>query len=125
MNLGAPIILTRACLPLLEASRGTVVFVLDDPARVTKALWGAYGVAKHALEGAVRQLALECEHNGVRVQGFRPPPMRTGLRAKAYLAEDPATLAAPDEQARACLRLLVGADSVSRVADTATAAGAR
>jgi NAD(P)-dependent dehydrogenase (short-subunit alcohol dehydrogenase family) len=109
VNLSAPLMLTRACLPLLESSRGGVVFVLDDPERTGRALWGAYGIAKQALAGAVRQLDQECEHNGVRVHGFLPGPMRTGLRAKAYMAEDPARLAPPEAYAPACLWLLTEA----------------
>jgi len=118
-NLSAPLVLTRACMPLLERSQGSVVFVLDDPERTGRALWGAYGIAKQALAGAVRQLDQECEHNGVRVHGFLPGPMRTGLRAKAYMAEDPAGIAPPDAYAPACLWLLTGAAGEwrGRVAD--------
>jgi len=109
VNLSAPLLLTRACLPLLAQTRGGVVFVLDDPERTGRALWGAYGIAKQALAAALRQLDQECEHNGVHVHGFLPGPMRTGLRAKAYMAEDPASLAPPERYAPACLGLLADA----------------
>ncbi len=109
VNLSAPIQLTRACLPLLSKQGGSVVFVGDDPERVTRANWGAYGISKAALAGVVRQLDLECEHNGVRVHGFVPGPMRTRLRAKAYLAEDAAELTAAEVYAPACLKLLTEA----------------
>jgi NAD(P)-dependent dehydrogenase (short-subunit alcohol dehydrogenase family) len=109
VNLSAPIQLTRACLPLLEQSGGSVVFVSDDPERVTRANWGAYGVAKYALAGAVRQLDLECEHRGVRIHGFVPEPMRGGIRARAYMAEDPGMLPGPEALAPSCLWLLTEA----------------
>jgi NAD(P)-dependent dehydrogenase (short-subunit alcohol dehydrogenase family) len=51
VNVNAPFALTQACLPLLtDASDSAVVFVLDDPALLQRAHWGAYGASKAALE---------------------------------------------------------------------------
>jgi len=50
VNLTAPLLLTRACLPLLsQREDASVVFVLDDLDRLGRAHWGGYGLAKHAL----------------------------------------------------------------------------
>lgn len=89
VNLTAPTLLTQACLPLLlEAGAAAVTFVLDDPARVEKAHWGGYALAKSALATLVRVWADELERTPIRVAGLLPGPMRTPLRAKAYFAED-------------------------------------
>jgi NAD(P)-dependent dehydrogenase (short-subunit alcohol dehydrogenase family) len=112
VNLAAPALLTRACLPLLRQSRhASVVFLLDDPARSERANWGAYGVAKAALRGLVTSLGDELENSNVRVLGLNPGPMRTALRAKAYFAENPAAIAGPEYAALACVALLAHADA--------------
>jgi NAD(P)-dependent dehydrogenase (short-subunit alcohol dehydrogenase family) len=106
VNLNAPFLLTQACLPLLRAHRGRCVFVLDDEARVGKAFWNAYGVAKFALRGLVSQWSQELESSGVRILAYTPPPMRTTLRARAYFAENPLEVASAEAPATACLALL-------------------
>lgn len=107
VNLNAPFVLTQQCLPLLRASRGVCMFVLDDEARVGNAFWNAYGVAKFALRGLVSQWAQEMEHAGVQVLSFTPPPMRTTLRARAYFAEDAERIATAEAPARDCLAQVV------------------
>ena len=103
VNLNAPFVLTQQCLPMLRASQGVCVFVLDDEARVGKAFWNAYGVAKFALRGLVSQWAQELENAGVRMLSFTPPPMRTTLRSRAYFAENPALIETAEVPARDCL----------------------
>lgn len=107
VNLVAPLMLTRACLPLLrQREDAAVVFVLDDRERVGRAFWGGYGIAQHGLEGLVSVLHDECENGSVRVHGLRPGPMRTPLRARAYFAENPGTVAEATSVAPACVHLL-------------------
>lgn len=110
VNLTAPWWLTQACLPLLKrAPDASVVFALDDLARVGKAFWGGYGIAQHGLAALVRMLGLELANTSVRVSGLQPGPMRTGLRAKAYV--DDADREARDAAlyAPACVELLSAA----------------
>jgi len=64
------------------------VFVLDDPARMGKAFWGGYGVAKHALAGLASIVHEETENSPVRAHALLPGPMRTVLRRAAYYGED-------------------------------------
>ena len=109
VNLNAPFSLTQACMPLLRAAPDACcVFVLDDPERVGKAFWNAYGVAKFALRGMVSQWAQELENSSVRVCSFTPPPMRTTLRARAYFAENPESVGTPRQPAAECLALIAG-----------------
>ncbi|MGH8041659.1 MAG: SDR family NAD(P)-dependent oxidoreductase [Rudaea sp.] len=109
VNLSAPFLLTQACLPLLRgAAQTSVVFVLDDPARMGRAYWGAYGVAKHALAGLVSILRAEWETTSVRAHALLPAPMRTRLRSAAYYGENALDLPLPDAAAAAVVYLLGG-----------------
>ena len=113
VNVSAPFLLTQACLPLLrEAKQASVVFVLDDPVRMGRAYWGAYGVAKHALAGLVSILRDEWESTSVRAHALLPAPMRTRLRATAYFGENALEVPLPDAAANAVVYLL-GAESTA------------
>jgi NAD(P)-dependent dehydrogenase (short-subunit alcohol dehydrogenase family) len=95
VNLTAPFLITRACLPALRGRPdAAIVFVLDDPARVGNAYWGGYGVSKHGLQGLASIVHEETESTCVRTHALLPAPMRTTLRRAAYYGED--TLARPD-----------------------------
>lgn len=107
VNLNAPYVLTQACLPVLYKSMdAAVVFVLEDQARVGKAFWGAYGVAKFALMGLVKQWSAELDNTSVRIMGMVPSPMRTKLRGRAYFAENPGLIDTPEAAAEQCIELL-------------------
>lgn len=111
VNVSAPFLLTQACLSVLrEAKQSSVVFVLDDPARMGRAYWGAYGVAKHALAGLVSILRQEWESTSVRAHALLPAPMRTKLRHAAYFGENADALPTPGATADAVVYLL-GADA--------------
>jgi len=115
VNLTAPVWLTQACLPLLRRSGdGAVVFALDDPARVGQAYWGGYGLAHLALDGLVGMLQAEQGAGGVRVSGLRPGPMRTPLRARAFVEEDDVAARDPAQFAAACVALLSPAGAEHR-----------
>ncbi|MDE0348186.1 MAG: YciK family oxidoreductase [Gammaproteobacteria bacterium] len=112
VNAMAPVLLTRALLPLLEAAPdASIVFTSSGVGRVGRAYWGAYAVSKFATEGLSQTLADELESAGrVRVNALNPGGTRTAMRAAAYPAEDPATL--PEPQAHMDLYLyLMGPDS--------------
>lgn len=115
VNLAAPLLLTQACLPLLRASAdAAVLFVLDDSARVGKAFWGGYGIAKHGVAGLISVLHDETETSNVRVHGLRPGPMRSALRSRAYFAENPGEVAEAAAYAPACVHLLSAAGASLR-----------
>lgn len=107
VDLSAPFLLTQACMPLLLARKDSaVVFVLDDPVRMGRAHWGAYGVAKAGLEGLASILHEETDETAMRVHALLPAPMRTALRRTVWAGEDPATVATPEAAAQAVLYLL-------------------
>lgn len=107
VNLTARWWLTQACMPWLRrAEDSAVVFVLDDPARSAQAFWGGYGVSQAGLEAMVSMLAAELAATPVRVCGLRPGPMRTPLRAQAYVEGEDGLAADPADYAQACVELL-------------------
>jgi len=112
VNLTAPLLLTRALLPLLRArDDAAVLFLLDAHDRVAKPFWGAYGVAKLGLAGMAEILHAELENSPVRVHGLIPGAMRTPLRARAYFAENPGDVPEPSAYAGAVASLLAAGDA--------------
>ncbi|MGY0559135.1 SDR family NAD(P)-dependent oxidoreductase [Luteimonas sp. A277] len=115
VNLTARWWLTQACLPLLRRSEdGAVVFAIDDPARTSQAYWGGYGIAQGGLEVLVPMLHSELASTTVRVCGLRPGPMRTPLRAQAYMDREGPEAADPAAYAQACVNLLSAAGNAHR-----------
>ncbi|BAU48638.1 3-oxoacyl-ACP reductase [Sulfurifustis variabilis] len=112
VNLTAPFLLTRACLPLLKRSDdASVVFTSADVGRRARAYWGAYAVAAFGLEGMAQILADElAENTRIRVNTLDPGPVRTDLRAAAYPGESPLATPAP-EAVMATYLYLLGPDS--------------
>lgn len=108
VNLHAPLLLTRVCLPWLKrSSDASVVFTSADVGRHARAYWGAYAVACFGLEGLAQILAAELEAGArIRVNTLDPGPVRTPLRAQAYPAEDPRALPAAEQIMGAYLYLL-------------------
>lgn len=105
VNLTAPLLLTQACLGLLQqASHPTIVFI-DDERR--SAYWGAYGVSKAAAGALADMLADELSgERGIRIHRHRPPPLRTGLRGRALPGAVPAESTPPAEATADVLALL-------------------
>lgn len=112
VNVNAPWLLTCALLPLLKQSQdGRLLFMLDDLEVVTDAYWGAYGTAKTALTGMVKQFDATLSHTSVSVKGIIPGPMRTDFRAKVYHAENPLTQPEPAIAAQKIVAMLTGSVS--------------
>lgn len=112
VNLHAPYLLTRACLPLLTQSPdATVIFTTSDLAQRGRAYWGAYGVTQFALTGLAQIWADELSANtGVRINTLDPGAVRGGVRARAYPGEEGAHLPEPADVMAAFL-YLIGPDS--------------
>jgi NAD(P)-dependent dehydrogenase (short-subunit alcohol dehydrogenase family) len=99
---------------LAKSPDAALVFALDEPARVGQAYWGGYGVAQHGLASLVGMLHAELANSTVRVAGLRPGPMRTPLRAKAFVEEHDRLAREPSAYAPACITLLSPAGAVHR-----------
>jgi NAD(P)-dependent dehydrogenase (short-subunit alcohol dehydrogenase family) len=98
VNVNAPFILTRSCLPLLKrAPDPSIVFTSSGVVARPRAFWGAYLVSKWASDGLMHLLADELETKPtVRVNSINPGKVRTNMRLQAYPAEDRSTLAPPE-----------------------------
>jgi NAD(P)-dependent dehydrogenase (short-subunit alcohol dehydrogenase family) len=107
VNLTAPFILTRCLLPLLRKSEdASVLFTTSHVGRKGRAFWGAYAVSKFGTEGLAQVLADEVEKTSVRVNVINPGATRTRMRARAYPAENPETVATPESLVLPYLYLL-------------------
>ncbi len=112
VNLHAPFLLTRTCLPVLRQSPDpSVVFTSSDLGRTGRAYWGAYAISNFALEGMMQVLADELESDPqVRVNSIDPGWVRTAFYTRAYPGRDPDRLPYPEDIMPAYLYLL-GPDS--------------
>lgn len=99
INVTSQFMLTQAVMPLLQNSKaGSIVFTTSSVGRKAKAYWGAYAVSKFATEAMMQLLAEELENTTeIRVNAINPGATSTNMRARAYPAEDPTTIAQPDD----------------------------
>ena len=112
VNLNAAWLMSSQALPLLrESDSASLIFMLEDMARMQGAFWGPYGIAKHALRAMVHQFAAENGSAGLQILGINPGPMRSPLRSRAYHSENPETQPEPDRVAH-CIMQLMNRESV-------------
>jgi NAD(P)-dependent dehydrogenase (short-subunit alcohol dehydrogenase family) len=113
INLTAQFMLTKALIPVLELSEhGSTIFTTSGVGNKGRAYWGAYSVSKFATEGMMQTLADEFENSTLRFNAINPGATRTGMRAKAFPAEDVSLLKTPLEIMPTYLYLL-NDDSIS------------
>lgn len=98
-NLNSSFYLTKAMLPLLEASpSGRILYTTSSVGRKGRAYWGAYAVSKFATEGLMETLADELKStSNVKVFAVNPGGTRTAMRASAYPGENPESVPQPIE----------------------------
>ena len=114
VNLHSAFLMTKSLIPVIRrATNGSIVFTSSSVGRQARAYWGAYAVSKFATEGLMQLLAdeLNGEDQQIRVNSVNPGAVRTGMRATAYPAEDPETLALPQDIMNIYLYLM-GEDSL-------------
>lgn len=95
-NLHANFLLVKACLPLLEKSADPAILFSTDSS--DKAYYGAYGVAKGAMDSFCDILAQEHDHERdfIRVNRINSGPIRTSTRVLNFPGEHPDSLALPE-----------------------------
>ncbi len=112
VNLHAPFLITRACMPALRESQdASLIFTSSEMGRRGRAYWGAYAVSNFGVEGLMQVLADELEVNThIRVNSIDPGPVRTAMFALAYPARDPGPIPEPSAVMSTYL-FLMGPDS--------------
>ena len=110
VNVAAPMGLTRALMPLLDAAPdASVVFTLDNRGEQPRAYWGGYAVTKAGVATLARELADEWENRPhLRINAVVPGPIRSPLRGQTHPGEDRASLPAPDTLVPLYLHLIAG-----------------
>jgi short-subunit dehydrogenase len=84
VNLVAPALLTRACLPALRRTRGLVVFVNSAAGLAAGAGWSAYAASKFGLRALADALRAEEMEHGVRVTTVFPSRTATPMQEKVH-----------------------------------------
>lgn len=87
VNLVAPALVTRACLPALRAAHGTAVFVNSAAGLAAGASWAAYAASKFGLRAFADALRAEEMGNGVRVTTVFPSRTATPMQEKVHRQE--------------------------------------
>jgi len=103
-NVLAPLALTQLFLPLLRASRGTVLNISSDAAVEAYEGWGGYGSSKAALDQLTAVLA--AEEPGLAVYSVDPGDMRTEMHQAAFPGADISDRPEPETVVPALLRLV-------------------
>jgi len=87
VNLTAPAILTRALLPNLRQTPGTVVFVNSSAGLTASPDWSAYAASKFGLRALADSLRAEEVDHGVRVTTVFPSRTATPMQEKVHEQE--------------------------------------
>ena len=105
VNLTSAALLTRAALPALRATGGTVVFVNSGQGLSASPGWSAYAVSKFGLRAFADALRAEEAEHGVRVTSVFPGRTATPMQEKVHEQEgkeyDAADWSAPGDRRRA------------------------
>jgi NAD(P)-dependent dehydrogenase (short-subunit alcohol dehydrogenase family) len=99
--------LIQAILPAMSEG-GAIVNVTSGAAG--RPTWGAYAIAKLALDGITDILREELAPRRIRCVAINPGGIRTRMRAAAYPNEDPATLPHPSSVVEPFIAVAAGAD---------------
>jgi NAD(P)-dependent dehydrogenase (short-subunit alcohol dehydrogenase family) len=105
-NLDTAAWVSRAALPALARTRGSLVAVGSQAAETGGAGMAAYAVSKSALHALVRVLALENRERGVRVNAVLPGTIDTAANRSAMPAADRSSWTPPEAIARTIAFLL-------------------
>jgi len=117
VNLTSAALLTRAVLPALRATGGTVVFVNSGQGLNASPAWSAYAASKFGLRAFADALRAEEAEHGVRVTSVFPGRTATPMQEKVHEQEgkkyDAGDWSTPETVARTILHVLdLPADSV-------------
>ena len=92
-NVNSQFFMTQALLPVLKKStHASVIFTSSSVGVKGRAYWGSYAISKFATQGMMEVLADEYEKSNIRFNCINPGGTRTGMRAKAFPAEDASLL---------------------------------
>ena len=89
INTVAPMALTRACLPMLQAAEdASVAFIGESHGETPQAYWGGFGASKAALNYLCKVAADEWERFGnLRANVLIPGPINSPQRIKSHPGE--------------------------------------
>jgi NAD(P)-dependent dehydrogenase (short-subunit alcohol dehydrogenase family) len=116
-NLRAPYVLSQSLLPVLEASRGTIIFINSTAGLTARGGAVGYSSTKHAMRALADGLRDEVNERGIRVVSIYPGRTATRGVDRAFRAEgrdyDPSLLLQPEwiaDLVRYALELPSGAE---------------
>ena len=106
VNVEAQARMFAACVPLLVAARGRVIWVSSGLGRFALPRYGAYCASKHALEGLAGLAHAEYIDQGVLSFSVAPGMVQTKMLAAALEEDDVSEYTLPEVAARGFVSLL-------------------
>lgn len=110
VNIRAPVILTQSLLPMLQSSKGQIVFINSSAGLTARANVGQYAATKHALKAIADSLREEVNTDGVRVISVYPGRTASAMQAAIFETEgrpyQPERLMQPGDVAKAVINAL-------------------
>jgi NAD(P)-dependent dehydrogenase (short-subunit alcohol dehydrogenase family) len=113
VNLIGPFRLAKAVVGSMAPAAAALIVGTLDAAVVGYPGWGAYGVAKAALDHLLKTWAAELGDSGVRFLSIDPGEMDTDMHAAALPDADRASVADPADVAARIAGLLETAESIA------------
>lgn len=107
LNFFAVVRLSRAALPFLKESRGTLINISSVAGKLYMPYMGAYSASKFALDAYTRSLRAELRETGIRVLNVSPGRISTGFGSRVIgKVKSPGTFtkARPEDFARKLLK---------------------
>jgi len=106
-NTTGTILMTHALLAgMIDRRRGVVINTVSTGALYTRKMISVYAASKWAIRGFTGCLEVECAPKGVRVMGFYPGKIDTGMYASAGIERDLEVAMSPDQGAAMVLAML-------------------
>jgi NADP-dependent 3-hydroxy acid dehydrogenase YdfG len=87
VNLIAPMLLTRACLPALRAAKGLVLVANSSAGLTASPTWSAYAASKFGVRAFADALRAEEQDHEVRVTTVYPSRTATPMQEKVHAQE--------------------------------------
>ena len=107
VNYMGAIHISRAAIPYLRRTRGSLTLFTSSSYTRGRALYAAYSSAKAGIVNLVQALAEELYEEGIRVNALNPARTDTPMRHAAFGEEESTTLLRPQEVAHTTLLTLV------------------
>lgn len=106
INYIGPINITRACIPYLKETKGSIILFTSSSYTRGRAMYSIYSSTKCANVNFVQAISEEYRDSGIRINAINPERTNTPMRRKNFGIEPEKTLLNPDKVAEVTLKTI-------------------